>query len=133
MVTLKDGRPLISWPLASAILGVLFVPSIAAFWTLSATLAQLRGDADTIKSALLQLRGETYTRAEANIQFQRIDGVDAGLDRRIGEAHARLDGLNQGRSYPIERRNEITRSIQSAVRQEPRVDQAQSDRTMRPQ
>ena len=88
MNTTIDGAPLISKALAlslvGTLLGLLLVWTFGGIWWASG----ISSDVGTIKQTQQIMRTENYSRTEANLQIQRLDGMDGRLQAQIAVIEA---------------------------------------------
>lgn len=121
MVSLKDGRPLISWTAASVICGALFIPSLSLGVWMARWSSAVDEKLGTLIVSQAKAEANAYPRNVAEAEFRRLDGIAADLKAQIGEANARMYNAAQARSYPSERRGELMRSLKASVEPDSRL------------
>ena len=69
-------QPLISRPLALAIIAALIVPSLGWMWQQAVWQTKVDEKLNALAASVQMIRAEAYTRAEAELQFQRLDRIE---------------------------------------------------------
>ena len=86
---IMDDGPLVSRSLATSLISVLVVQTLAAVWWA----ASVGSDVNSIKMAAQSLRAESYTRVEASLMVQRLDQVDATINAKLTDVSGRVEQI----------------------------------------
>lgn len=87
MVKLHD-VPLISRPLALALIAALIVPTMGWGWYAASWVSKVDEKLGYLNLTIQQLRTESYTKAEAQLQFQRVDRLEDRVEALAAHTRA---------------------------------------------